>query len=92
MENTQKINDILLDKIPISISLSTPTPTPNSEMNSELEKKGQGCLQNLWKINFLALKINLLELTMAILRKQNKSSFDNFDNGFSFVILKIISQ
>lgn len=40
MENTQKINDILLDKIPISISLSTPTPTPNSEMNSDLEKKG----------------------------------------------------
>ena len=52
----------------ISNSLSTPTSSPKSKIISDLEKS-LSLLQNLWRIESLSLKISLLELGMAILKK-----------------------
>ena len=51
MENTEKINEVLLDdmkmEISISNSLSTPTPCPHSEMISVLEKKFESYAESM---------------------------------------------
>lgn len=51
MENTEKINEVLLDEIEIEVSisnsLSTPTPSPHSEMISVLEEKFESYAESM---------------------------------------------
>ena len=81
--------DFLYDDVDIKIffknSLSSPTPSPYTGL-FPTQQNILNCLQNLWKIDSLALKMSQLELESQ--ERKSKSPGDNFDNDLCFAILK----